>query len=54
MCEEESALHAGSTIIYIGFDGSETESQASGEGLQEDAINASAEEDTEAELSMIL
>jgi len=54
--EEESALHAGSTIIHVGLDGSETKSQASDEGLQEDTNNASAEdeEDTEAELGMIL
>ncbi|KAG2057668.1 hypothetical protein BDR06DRAFT_1004828 [Suillus hirtellus] len=51
--EEESALHAGSTIIHVGLDGSETESQAGVEGLQEDTNNVSAEEDkedTEAEL----
>jgi hypothetical protein len=50
--EEESALHAGSTIIHVGLDGSETESQAG-----EDTHNASAEEaeeDAEAELGMIL
>jgi hypothetical protein len=53
----ESALHAGRTIIHVGLDGSETESQVGGEDLQEDTNNASAEEnekDAEAELGMIL
>ncbi|KAG0708536.1 hypothetical protein DFH29DRAFT_993961 [Suillus ampliporus] len=51
--EEENALHAGSTIIHVGLDGSETESQAGGEAPQEDTSNPSAEEDAEAELARL-
>ncbi|KAG2740803.1 hypothetical protein P692DRAFT_201872139 [Suillus brevipes Sb2] len=53
----ESALHAGRTIIHVGLDGSETESQVGGEDLQEDTNNASAEEnekDAEAELARLM